>query len=30
MYFEVVTHQTLREGVKYHGRCKLDDSHAVI
>jgi uncharacterized protein YegP (UPF0339 family) len=30
MYFEVVTHRTLREGIKYHGRCKLDDSHAVI
>lgn len=30
MYFEVVTHRTLHEGIRYHGRFKLDDSEAVI
>jgi uncharacterized protein YegP (UPF0339 family) len=30
MKFEVVTHQTPREGVRYHGRFKLPDSDQVI
>jgi uncharacterized protein YegP (UPF0339 family) len=30
MHFEVVTHRTLYEGIRYHGRFKLDDSDAVI
>jgi uncharacterized protein YegP (UPF0339 family) len=30
MYFEVVTHRTPREGVRYHGRFKLADGDAVI
>jgi len=30
MHFEVVTHQTLYEGIRYHGRFKVDDSDAVI
>jgi hypothetical protein len=30
MHFEVVTHQTLHEGIRYHGRFKVDDSDAII
>ena len=30
MHFEVVTKQTPREGVLYHGRFKLDDEDSVI
>jgi uncharacterized protein YegP (UPF0339 family) len=30
VYFEVVTKNTPREGVLYHGRVKLDDDGAVI